>query len=80
VRIGVVGINDYGPDFVAPFGANNASGIDRELRPEGLALETTLPPPTAALPTATVSNRPHHTVVASLGNRSKEYWLRRDHQ
>ncbi|SBS73390.1 Geranial dehydrogenase [uncultured Mycobacterium sp.] len=36
VRTGTVGINDYQLDFRAPFGGVKASGIGRELGPEGL--------------------------------------------
>ncbi len=35
VRTGTVGINDYQLDFRAPFGGVKASGIGRELGPEG---------------------------------------------
>ncbi len=37
VRSGTVGINHYMPDPTAPFGGVKASGIGRELGPEGLA-------------------------------------------
>jgi aldehyde dehydrogenase (NAD+) len=37
VQTGTIGINGYLPDFVAPFGGIKASGIGRELGPEGLA-------------------------------------------
>jgi acyl-CoA reductase-like NAD-dependent aldehyde dehydrogenase len=42
VRSGTVGINHYMPDPTAPFGGVKASGLGRELGPEGLAayLET----------------------------------------
>ncbi|WP_319434270.1 aldehyde dehydrogenase [Mycobacterium sp. RTGN5] len=36
VRTGTIGINDYQLDFRAPFGGVKASGIGRELGPEGL--------------------------------------------
>ncbi|MCV7175552.1 aldehyde dehydrogenase [Mycolicibacterium sphagni] len=36
VRAGTIGINDYQLDFRAPFGGVKASGIGRELGPEGL--------------------------------------------
>ena len=36
IRTGTVGINDYQLDFRAPFGGVKASGIGRELGPEGL--------------------------------------------
>jgi acyl-CoA reductase-like NAD-dependent aldehyde dehydrogenase len=37
VRSGTVGINHYLPDPTAPFGGVKASGLGRELGPEGLA-------------------------------------------
>jgi aldehyde dehydrogenase (NAD+) len=37
IRTGTVGVNRYLPDPVAPFGGIKASGIGRELGPEGLA-------------------------------------------
>jgi aldehyde dehydrogenase (NAD+) len=37
VQTGTIGINGYLPDPVAPFGGVKASGIGRELGPEGLA-------------------------------------------
>jgi aldehyde dehydrogenase (NAD+) len=42
VRTGTIGINGYLPDPVAPFGGIKASGIGRELGPEGLAAYQTL--------------------------------------
>jgi len=36
VRTGTIGVNDYQLDFRAPFGGVKASGIGRELGPEGL--------------------------------------------
>ena len=36
IRTGTVGVNDYQLDFRAPFGGVKASGIGRELGPEGL--------------------------------------------
>ena len=36
LETGTVGINDYQLDFRAPFGGVKASGIGRELGPEGL--------------------------------------------
>ena len=36
VRTGTIGINDYQLDFRAPFGGVKASGVGRELGPEGL--------------------------------------------
>lgn len=39
---GMIGINDFTPDFMAPFGGYKASGIGRELGPEGLAAYTEL--------------------------------------
>jgi acyl-CoA reductase-like NAD-dependent aldehyde dehydrogenase len=37
VRSGTMGINGYLPDPTAPFGGMKASGLGRELGPEGLA-------------------------------------------
>ena len=37
VRTGTIGINGYMPDPTAPFGGVKASGLGRELGPEGLA-------------------------------------------
>jgi aldehyde dehydrogenase (NAD+) len=37
VETGTIGINHYQPDFGAPFGGIKASGLGRELGPEGLA-------------------------------------------
>jgi acyl-CoA reductase-like NAD-dependent aldehyde dehydrogenase len=37
VRTGTIGVNRYLPDPVAPFGGAKASGLGRELGPEGLA-------------------------------------------
>ena len=37
VRTGTIGINQYLPDPTAPFGGVKASGLGRELGPEGLA-------------------------------------------
>jgi betaine-aldehyde dehydrogenase len=49
VRTGLFGINNFSPDFAAPFGGFKASGIGREMGPEGLAtyteLKTILPQP-----------------------------------
>ena len=42
VRTGTIGINDYQMDIAAPFGGVKASGIGRELGPEGLAAYQTL--------------------------------------
>jgi aldehyde dehydrogenase (NAD+) len=36
MKTGTVGINDYQLDMGAPFGGVKASGIGRELGPEGL--------------------------------------------
>ena len=36
IRTGTVGVNDYQLDVNAPFGGVKASGIGRELGPEGL--------------------------------------------
>jgi len=40
VRTGTFGINNYTADLMAPFGGYKASGIGRELGPEGLAAYT----------------------------------------
>ncbi|THC43101.1 aldehyde dehydrogenase [Streptomyces sp. A1499] len=40
VRTGTIGINDYSIDVGAPFGGIKASGLGRELGPEGLAAFT----------------------------------------
>jgi acyl-CoA reductase-like NAD-dependent aldehyde dehydrogenase len=37
IRSGTVGVNDYQLDLQAPFGGVKASGLGRELGPEGLA-------------------------------------------
>ena len=37
VQTGTIGINAYQPDPAAPFGGVKASGLGRELGPEGLA-------------------------------------------
>ena len=37
VHTGTIGINHYLPDPTAPFGGVKASGLGRELGPEGLA-------------------------------------------
>lgn len=37
VRTGTIGLNGYLPDPAAPFGGVKASGLGRELGPEGLA-------------------------------------------
>jgi aldehyde dehydrogenase (NAD+) len=42
VRTGTIGVNDYQMDIQAPFGGVKASGIGRELGPEGLAAYQTL--------------------------------------
>jgi aldehyde dehydrogenase (NAD+) len=42
VRTGTIGVNDYQMDIAAPFGGVKASGIGRELGPEGLAAYLTL--------------------------------------
>lgn len=42
VHTGTIGINDYALDMAAPFGGVKASGLGRELGPEGLAAYQTL--------------------------------------
>ena len=42
VRTGTIGVNDYQLDMQAPFGGVKASGMGRELGPEGLAAYQTL--------------------------------------
>jgi acyl-CoA reductase-like NAD-dependent aldehyde dehydrogenase len=42
VRTGIIGVNDYQMDIAAPFGGVKASGIGREVGPEGLAAYQTL--------------------------------------
>ncbi len=42
VRTGTIGVNDYQMDIGAPFGGVKASGIGRELGPEGLVAYQTL--------------------------------------
>jgi acyl-CoA reductase-like NAD-dependent aldehyde dehydrogenase len=42
VRTGTIGVNDYQMDIAAPFGGVKASGIGREVGPEGLAAYQTL--------------------------------------
>ena len=37
IETGTVGVNHYALDFAAPFGGVKASGLGRELGPEGLA-------------------------------------------
>lgn len=37
VRTGTIGVNRYIPDPAAPFGGIKASGLGRELGPEGLS-------------------------------------------
>jgi aldehyde dehydrogenase (NAD+) len=37
VKTGTIGISDYVPEPVAPYGGIKASGIGKELAPEGLA-------------------------------------------
>jgi len=52
VRTGTIGLNHYVNDPLAPFGGIKASGMGRELGPEGLAafqnLKTIYLPPPAA--------------------------------
>jgi acyl-CoA reductase-like NAD-dependent aldehyde dehydrogenase len=42
VQTGTIGINQYQPDFDAPFGGVKGSGIGREFGPEGLAAYQTI--------------------------------------
>ncbi len=42
VRTGTIGVNEYQLDVNAPFGGVKASGLGRELGPEGLAAYQTL--------------------------------------
>ncbi|MGB9302331.1 MAG: aldehyde dehydrogenase [Mycobacterium sp.] len=42
VHTGTIGVNDYAMDFRAPFGGVKASGLGRELGPEGLEAYRTL--------------------------------------
>jgi aldehyde dehydrogenase (NAD+) len=42
VQTGTIGVNDYALDMAAPFGGIKASGLGRELGPEGLAAYQTL--------------------------------------
>jgi aldehyde dehydrogenase (NAD+) len=42
VHTGTIGVNDYALDIEAPFGGVKASGMGRELGPEGLAAYQTL--------------------------------------
>ncbi|MGB3481446.1 MAG: aldehyde dehydrogenase [Mycobacterium sp.] len=42
VRTGTIGVNDYQLDIAAPFGGVKASGLGRELGPEGLAAYQTV--------------------------------------
>ena len=37
IQTGTIGVNTYLPDPAAPFGGVKASGLGRELGPEGLA-------------------------------------------
>jgi aldehyde dehydrogenase (NAD+) len=37
IQTGTIGVNNYAPDIVAPFGGVKSSGLGRELGPEGLA-------------------------------------------
>ena len=37
IETGTIGVNHYALDFASPFGGVTASGLGRELGPEGLA-------------------------------------------